>query len=296
MRIDPNFLGTLTTSLDQSSTTEAKLSAELSSGLAVSLPSDNPIAAAQSSLLSGAISANDTYVQTATSLSSRMQAADSTLGEAVTQITTAIGLAVQAANGTLNSSELSTVQQQISGIRDSVLSLANTSYAGSYLFGGSQGTTQPFTLDTSTTPATVTYNGDTASQTVVTPTGQSIQTSVPGSSLFGAVFTALNQLVADLSSSNPTTAAAADQPALTTALSQLSGQRAVLDSSLSRLQSSSTYAQTQESSQKVEQGSLVSADTATVATSLSSVETQHQALLSVVSALEQQSNLFDYMH
>ncbi len=46
-----------------------------------------------------------------------------------------------------------------------------------------------------------------------------------------------------------------------------------LDSGLSRLQSASTYAQTDATERTAAQGTLVSADTATVATQLSSVET-----------------------
>ncbi len=87
----------------------------------------------------------------------------------------------------------------------------------------------------------------------------------------------------------------ADTSALTTSLGQVSQQRSILDSSLSRVQSTSTYAQTDESQLKVQQGTLVAADTASVATQLSSQETQYQALLNVMSALEK-TDLFDYLN
>jgi len=81
---------------------------------------------------------------------------------------------------------------------------------------------------------------------------------------------------------------------LSAALSQLSGQRSLLDGSLSRLQATSTYAQTEESQLTVQQGSLVSADPASIATQLSAAETQSQALMSVISTLEKNS-LFNYL-
>jgi len=134
VRVDPNYLLNLSSSLDQSTAVEAQLTNELSSGLRVSSLSVDPTAAAQSSLLNTEISQQDTYVQVASGESSRLQVADSTLGEVVTQLTSAISLAVQGGNGTLNASNQSSVAQQLTAIRDTVLGLANTSYSGTYLF------------------------------------------------------------------------------------------------------------------------------------------------------------------
>ena len=298
MRVDPNYITNLTASLDQSTNEEDTLTSELSSGLRVATLSDDPVAVAQSTLLGNSIAQDDTFVQTASNESSRMQVTDSTLGEVVTQVTSAISTAVAGNNGTLNASDIASVAQELSGIRDQVLSLANTSYQGQYLFGGSQGSTAPFTLDTSTTPATATYNGDNNVQFVQTPSGQKIQVNLPGSSVFGAAGTgvlgALNQLISDFSGGATTATLTADTSALTTALGQLSSQRSTLDSALSRLQSSSTYAQTEVSQLTVAQSNLVSADPAAVASQLSTAETQHQALLSVINTLGSQ-DLFSLM-
>ena len=147
MRVNPNYITNLTASVDQSASEEARLAAELSSGLRVASLQDDPVAAAQSTLLGSSIAKDDTFVQTASNEASRMQVSDSTLGEVVTQITSALSTAVAGNNGTLNASDLASIAQKLSGIRDQVLSLANTSYQGQYLFGGSQGSAPPFTLD-----------------------------------------------------------------------------------------------------------------------------------------------------
>jgi flagellar hook-associated protein 3 FlgL len=298
MRVDPNYITNLATALNQSTGQENTLTSELSSGLRVASLQDGPVAVAQSTLLGSSIAKDDTFVQTASNESSRMQVTDSTLGEVVTQITSALSTAVSGNNGTLNASDLASVAQTLSGIRDQVISLANTSYQGQYLFGGSQGSAPPFTLDTSTTPPTANYNGDTNVQYVETPSGQKIQVNLPGSSVFGTagsgVLGALNQLISDFSGGATTASLTADTGALTTALGQLSSQRSTLDSALSRLQATSTYAQTEESQLQVAQSNLVSADPAAVATQLSQAEVQHQALLSVINALGS-SNLFSLM-
>ncbi len=299
MRADPNYISNLASAIDHSRSVTDALTKEVSSGLRVSSLQDDPVAAAQSSLIGSAIAKDDTYVKSASSDAAMLQVSDSTLGEVVTQLTSALSLAVQGNNGTQNSDNNATIVQQLTGIRDQILSLANTSYLGSSLFGGSQGSVKPFVLDTSTTPATVNYVGDTNVQYLETPTGQKIQVNLPGSSIFGTsssgVFGALNQLINDFSSGASTGTITADTSSLTSSMGQLSQQRSILDSSLSRVQSTSTYAQTDSSELTVQQSALVSADTANVATQLSSQETQYQALLNVMSAL-QKTDLFDYLN
>jgi flagellar hook-associated protein 3 FlgL len=297
---DPNYLSGLVASVDQSSNVESKLTAELSSGLRVTSLQDDPGAAANAAMIGSSIARDDSYVQSATGTQAMLQVADSTLGEVVTQVTSALTLAVSAGNGTLNASNSSAIVQQLTGIRDQVLSLANTSYLGQHLFGGSQGSTAPFSLDASTVPATTIYSGDANVQSIETPTGQKIQVNVPGSAIFGGsgtgVLTALNQLIADIAGGAATATVISDSSALNASLGQLSSQRSILDSSLNRIQQTSTYTQTEESELTVQQGSLVSADMATVASQLSSAETQHQALLSVMSALGSSNNdLFSFM-
>jgi len=299
VRADPNYVTSLSQALSSSTKASNDLASQLSSGLRVGSLSDDPGAAAQSLQLGSQIARVDTYIQTAANQSSMLQVTDSTLGEVVSQLTSAISLAVQATNGTLNSSNLQASAQQLTGIRDQVLALANSSYQGRFLFAGSQGSIKPFALDTATTPATVTYSGDATSQSIETPGRQQIQLNLPGSSIFGSgssgPIAVLNQLIADVTSGAPASNLSADSAALTASLGQVSTQRSLLNASLTTLQSTSSYAQTQEAQLKAQQSSLVAADPAAVATELKSNQVQYQALLSVITAL-QKINLFDYMH
>ena len=103
----------------------------------------------------------------------------------------------------------------------------------------------------------------------------------------------LNNLVADFSSGTVSSTASTDISVLQTALANVSQQRTVLDSSLSRLESAGTYAQTDATNRTATASILVAADPASVATQLSAAEVQNQALMSVISTVEKQS-LFDY--
>jgi len=297
MRVDPHFITNLTGSLSNATATEQRLASELSSVLHVAALSDDPVAAGQASMLNAAIAQDDTFVQTAATAQSLMQVTDSTLGSVVSQITSAISAATAGVNGTENSADLKSLAQSLSGIRDQVLALANTSYQGTYIFAGSRGATQPFTLDTSTSPATVTYNGDAHTGSITTETGQRVPTGVAGSAVFTAagadVLAALNNLIDDFSSGAASSTSTADLAVLQNALGTVSQQRSTLDSALSRINSASAYARTDATNRTATASNLVAADPAQIATQLSSAETQAQALMTVIATLEKQS-LFDY--
>jgi flagellar hook-associated protein 3 FlgL len=154
----------------------------------------------------------------------------------------ALSLLGQANIGTLNSSDLKAISNQTAGIRDEVLSLANINYQGQYVFGGSQTAATPFTLNNATTPSTVTYNGDTDVNSLVSPTGQSIQLNLPGNPIFSSarayVLGTLNNLVADCAS-GIAGRGIADTAALNTALNFVRQQRVTIRNSITRLNNAS---------------------------------------------------------
>src|SRR5208283_4239102 len=139
---------------------QQQLSAELSSGVSITSLSQNPVGAGENVLLLSQIQQDDSFTHSASMVTGQLQVADSALGSVVSQLTQAISLATSANNGTLNSSDVKSVGNQISGILDEVQSLANTNYQGQYIFAGGQTSTTPFTTSTNTTPAVTNYNGD----------------------------------------------------------------------------------------------------------------------------------------
>lgn len=297
MQVDPNYLAKLAGAIGASSAREQTLTDQLSSGLRVARLSDDPVAASGNVLLSRSMARIDAFTQSANNSQSLLQVSDAALGEVVTQVTAALSLAVSAGNSTLSASNLNAVGRKLNDIRNNVVSLANTAYQGKYVFAGSQGKTLPFALDTTTSPATTSYAGDTATNNLETPDGQKVQVSVPGSSLFMAsgadLMGALNQLVADLSGGSAANLQA-DTAALSSALSNVSEQRATLGSSMRRLTVTTGYEETQKTMLEARQSDMLSADPAQVATELKTATVQHQALLSVASTLSQ-TNLFSYM-
>lgn len=298
MRVNPDYVTNIVGSLNQVTANEQTLTEELSTGVSVNSPSDNPVAAGQNVLLTSQLNADDTFSQTATSVESMLQVGDSALGNVVSQLTSALSLATEATNGTLSASNEQSISTQLTGIRDEVMSLANSSYMGQYIFAGSQGSTAPFTLDTTTSPPTVTYSGDAQVSYVQTPTGQNIQTNLPGDQVFTAgpnVLGTLNNLIADFASGTPSATSATDLTQLSSALNYVSQQRVTLDDSITRLTAAGNYNTSESTQLQSAQDSLIQADTAQVATQLSSAETQQAALTQVIAAIDQQGTLFNML-
>jgi len=296
MRVDPNYISNLAISLDQAQANQEQLTAELSSGVAITSLSQNPTSSGQNVLLLNQIQQDDSFTQSSNLVTGQLQVADSSLGSVVSQLTQAISLATSANNGTMNASDVKSIGNQISGILNEVQSLANTNYQGQYIFAGGQTSASPFTTSNATSPATTTYNGDQDVNYLETPNGQKIQLNVPGSQIFSgsganSVFGALNNLVADFASGTVNTAqAVSDTEALGTAMNYVSQQRVTIDNSITQLTAASDAVTSDQTQLTAGQTNLMQADVATVSTQLSLSETQQTALEDVIAQLDSASN------
>jgi flagellar hook-associated protein 3 FlgL len=295
MRVDPYYIMNLSGTLDQTQSAQQQLTSEISSGLRVTSIGQDPVAAAQNVQLLNQIQRDDSFTQTTGLTQGMLQVTDSALGSVVTQLNQAISLATQANNGTLDGSDLKSISNQIAGIRDEVISLANTNYQGQFVFGGSQSGSAPFTLDSSTSPATVTYSGDSNVNSLQSPNGQVIQLNMPGDQVFTSstvsVLGTLNSLVSDFATGT-NAGGVADLASLNSALNFVSQQRVTLDNSMTRLSAASDAASSEATQLTAVQTNLMQADIPAVSTQLSLTESQQSALINVIAALGSGS-LFD---
>jgi flagellar hook-associated protein 3 FlgL len=295
VEVSSSFLTGLTGTLNQLTLNEQDLTRQLSSGLRVSSLSDDPVAAGENVSLSTEIQQDDSYRQASTDATSVLQVTDSVLASVVSQLTKVIGLVSQGSTGTENPGDLTSVATELSGMRDEILSLANTKYQGSYLFAGSKGTTQPFTLDATSDPASVAYQGDTDQLQLAGPDGSRIAISTPGSQIFTAagndVFNTLNQLISGFADGN-NSVIAQSASTVSNLVSYVANQRAGVDVSISRIGVEQQGLQEQSTQLIAQQTGIMQADTAQVATGLSSTQTQQSALEDVIASLEKQGTLF----
>lgn len=279
MRVNPNMVPDILADLQQSQNEVNTALQEVATGKSVNVPSDNPAASAD--MVQNTIeTANvDQYTQNVSTMSSMVQTADSSLGSVVTSLTQAISLGTEGANGTNNTSDLQAIATQVQGILQSVVAQANTSYQGTYLFGGTETSTAPYTASSSS-PSGYTYNGNSDVNSVAVGDDMNVQVNLPGSQIFSSasadVLGSLSSLVTALQSGNATTIGTATT-AVNAALSNVSQQRVFYGNAESQLNSQETYLQQETVNLTSQQSSLVDVNEAQAATDLSQAETANNA-------------------
>ena len=236
----------------------------------------------------------DTYTQNATTLQSNLQLADSALSSVVTALERASTLGINAATVTFSDSDRSAIAQELKGIQNQVLSLANTSSQGTFLFAGTASTAVPFVAD-DTSSSGVSYSGNGETNSVEISDGYRIQTSVSGSDFFlnssGNVFQTLQDLIAAVQSNNGIATAS---NAVGQARSELSAQRVFYGNAMNQLKANSTVLQSESTQLSGRENTLSAADLAQAATQLVSLQTSVNAVMSAASKTMGNS-LFDYL-
>ncbi len=281
MRVNPNLVPNILADLQTSQSTLNTALQQVSTGKRVNVLSDDPSASAamvQNTIQTANV---DQYTKNVTGELSMVQSADSALSTVVSSLTQAVSLGTQGANGTNSASNLQAIALQVQGILTSVVQQANSSYQGSYLFGGTATSTTPYTANAGS-PSGYQYNGNTGQNSVAVGEGVSVQVNLPGSQIFSSptadVIGSLSALVSALQSGNATAIGTATT-SITTALNYVSQQRVFYANAETQLNSQDTYLQKETVSLSAQQTSLVGVDMAQAATNLSQAETANSAAL-----------------
>lgn len=295
IRVNPDPTGDLLASISLDQQQQNTALEQLSTGRSVNQLSDNPAAAADVVFTHIESSQDSQYLQNISDLTSQLQTADSSLSTVVTAVTQAISLGVEGANGDLTTANQQAIATQVSGILNQVLSVANQTYQGSYLFAGTASSTQPFVLDASQ-PDGVQYNGNSGVNSIDISNGNSIAINVPGSQLFtnpsGDLFGALNGLVTALQTNSGIGTAVTN---LQTAFSQLNTQRVFYGNALQQLSATQTYLNSDETQAASQENSLIGANMTVAATNLSQATVATNAVMAATSQILSTLNLLNFL-
>jgi flagellar hook-associated protein 3 FlgL len=296
MRVDPNPMPDLLAALAQNQQEINNDLVEISSGQSVLEPSDDPAAAASLVQNANQTAEADQYLRSIGSVQGEMQSAESTLNSVVTSLQQAISLGVEGANGTLNSSDRAAVAVEVQGIQSQLLSLANLTYQGNYVFSGTATQTPPYVLDPSSSSG-VTYQGNTGVNSITVGENYTLHANVPGSQLFSdpgnSVFQAIQDLITGLESNN-TDAISSAVSEVSNASAYVSAQSVFYSNALSQLNSQQTYLNTETTQLAQEQNTLGAADLPSVISNLESEQVSQEATLESISQTTQ-TNLFTYL-
>lgn len=155
---------------------------QLSTGLRILTPADDPVAAAQALQVSQSQAINTQYGTNNGTASDSLTLEESTLGSITTLLQSVQTLAINAGDATLNQSDRAILANAVRGSYQNLLGLANTSDgSGQHLFSGYRGGIRPFS---ESAPGTVVYNGDQGQRLIQVGASQQVAVSDAGSEVF----------------------------------------------------------------------------------------------------------------
>jgi flagellar hook-associated protein 3 FlgL len=183
---------------------------QVSSGKKVLNPSDDPTAAADIVQLSSEAAEADQYARNVTFAQSKLQVTDGILDNVQQMVERARTLG-QSSLGDLTTSSANITE--LNGLRDQLLSAANSTYLGRFIFGGSVTTTSPYVKNPD---SSVSYNGNSADMSVQVTRTTTLPTQVAGSDIFSGPVN-----VFDVMSNLSTAIQNGDKTAINDAVNQL---------------------------------------------------------------------------
>lgn len=294
MRVNPDRTASLLDALARTQREQDVALQQLSTGRRVNTPSDDPAAAAILVTNRVQTAHADQFLRSISSIQAELQTADSALSSVVTALNRAIVLGVQGANGTLTDANRQSAAQEVQGLQQQILSLANLNFQGRFVFAGTASTTAAYVLD-ATRPSGVRYVGNSGVNSVAIGEALQMQVNVPGSQVFSSssadVFQALNGLVTALQNNAGIDAAVV---AVRRAFDHVGAQRVFYGNAVSQLEDQHNFLNTEKLQFAQQENDIGGADLAETISRMIKAESAHNATLQA-SARFGQTSLFDYL-
>ncbi|RZU50445.1 flagellar hook-associated protein 3 FlgL [Krasilnikovia cinnamomea] len=198
-----------------------KLQEQLSSGKLISRPSDSPSGTLSSMQLRGEARVNEQYSRNADDGLGWLGTVDNILTTSLTQLNRVRELGIQSQNGAASQESREALAVEVENIRDGLIGVANTTYLGRPVFGGT--TTLPAAYD-----STGVYLGDTGDVMRTIGNGSQVRVGEVGPNVFGTgpdqLFTVLSDIATSLRANNT--------PALQASMDKLNASGDLIKSTL----------------------------------------------------------------
>jgi flagellar hook-associated protein 3 FlgL len=267
-----------------------QMESTLATGQNISMPSENPagtvdLLGANTSLSTyNNYSANIKVGQTVASL------ANQSLSQAVDLVQKMREVLIQAGAPGVTATNAQGLASQLAGLEQSLLGVANTTYQGLAIFGGTSGVGQAYTQPGGPGTA-VTYQGNQQTSSVQAAPGISLDTSIPdpfgASTASGGIFSAINQAITDLNNGNISAVTSTDLANLTTQLNALTNQSATAGINYQQFQLISNQVESAVTQITAEVSSIQNVDYAKLTTSYQQALSNYQVALYAASKVAQ---------
>ncbi len=283
-----------------------QLSQQIASGVQLSSPSDDPSSWAQAMNINQGLSEYNSIVGGLNFATGWGQATESSLTQLSDLVSQAKQLAISASSAN-STAQNATLASQVNGILQQAVTLSNSQYGDQYIFGGTNTTAAPFSINSST--GAVTYNGDSNSIAVKTSTcsatdGGSTVVNLTGDQAFyyasgggsGSSENVLNAIwgLGQAIQNGDSAGVSNSITTLNDAFNHINDQSTVVGSMLSNVTTQQSAIAASQTSEQSTLSKLDDTDLASATTQLTQVQTAFQAALKVASTL-QGLNLASYL-
>jgi flagellar hook-associated protein 3 FlgL len=280
--------------------------AQVSSGLALQEPSDDPSAVPEIFQLQTTLAQNQQVQNNLGDVQTNLNSANTALQSALTDVQTAITVATQGASTTSTAADDTNLATQVSQLLQNLVSLSNTNVNGTYIFSGDQDTQPSYQIDPSQPEGVQQLLATTSTQVIqdvngtgiaVAKTAQEIfdpQDPVAGGPAANNTFAAVNSLLTALQN-NDAAGAAAAATSLQSSSDYLNQQLAFYGEAQDQVTNAVSIAKQFQTQEQSSLGQLQDANIPAAALSLTQAQTQEQASLSVEAKMQQMPNLFSYL-
>ncbi|MEW6573310.1 MAG: flagellar hook-associated protein FlgL [Bacillota bacterium] len=166
---------------------------QMSSGKRINRPSDDPGGVLIALRYRAQLSENDQYKRNMDDAIAWLNTTDSALREALNTLQRVQEIAVAGANSTLPSESMTALAREVEQLKDHLGDIANTNYAGRYIFAGTNTLTPPYDRGTGT------WNGTSDIFEYEVSPGVTVPVNVDGQAIFdSATLPKLFQVIDDL--------------------------------------------------------------------------------------------------
>lgn len=282
--------------LESAASELAKRQEEVSSGLRMQSPSDDPSSWAAGVRERAEIGVVDQYSSTVDSANSRLTVADTVLTDLVAKLTSTQAT-ILAGQGTIQTdSQREATAKELEGLRDAVFDDLNTTFSGIYLFSGAKGLTAPYVRNADGTISA--YQGDATRVEVDVDRTRSVKVSIVGSDLsLGSepedLFTTFSKAIAAVRSGDQT-AMETTLGGIKAAFDRVVSVQSTVGADLRALEDQGTRLDQTKLAAKTRLSALEDANMAESVTSMGQASTAYKSALSAL-ATRSNLSLLDYL-
>jgi flagellar hook-associated protein 3 FlgL len=271
----------------------AKIQSQLSSGKQIQQPEDDPFGAGRAMFLRDEVSQVQQYQRNISEGQAWLQTSDTALTNVRDTMQRIRELVVQGGNGTLDQPGMDAIAKEIGQLKETLRDQANSTFAGRYIFSGTQTDKPPYPAPANT------FAGNTGTVLRTIGTGQTVQVNQDGPTVFGPngsnLFDLLDTIQSDLQSGNQSSLQNADLTNFDAAFDRVSQASSNVGAISNRLDTQLTHLKDQEVNVQGLLSQTEDADMAKTMVNFSTAQATYQAALQAGARVIQPS-LLDYLH